>query len=266
MNKFNLIKLIIITLFISTNANADNHCNENRKDWIKQLKRDLAYDIGDVVYSNNQCFVEILEHNGKSMEEHSYRIAGDKRDDFKDVEERKIRNLFFDIFDNLDQPLDINWVPPDYIPSVHPDYDDGIKYFNKKKYFAAALFLSDFLENNIDHDIAPKAQFLYAETFRLTDDYIEAATQYLEGYEKFIDSEFTALNVMRLDEMMIKIDYQKEGCELLNNIQNEVPPVNDDIYLETEQLMKQYQCPKVIKTDEEVMLADLVNKSKKLFK
>jgi TolA-binding protein len=266
MNKFNLIKFIIITLFISTNANADNHCNENRKDWIKQLKRDLAYDIGDVVYSNNQCFVEILEHNGKSMEEHSYRIAGDKRDDFKDTEERKIRNLFFDIFDNLDQPLDINWVPPDYIPSVHPDYDDGIKYFNKKEYFAAALFLSDFLENNIDHDIAPKAQFLYAETFRLTDDYIEAATQYLEGYEKFIDSEFTALNVMRLGEMMIKIDYQKEGCELLNNIQNEVPPVNDDIYLETEQLMKQYQCPKVIKTDEEVMLADLINKSKKLFK
>ena len=64
--------------------------------------------------------------------------------------------------------------------------------------------------------------------------------------------------------MMIKIDYLKEGCELLNNIQNEVPPVNDDIYLETEQLMKQYQCPKVIKTDEEVMLADLINISKKL--
>ena len=263
MNK-KFILTILFTLVLSVGAFADNHCNENRKDWIKQLKRDLAYDIGDVVYSNNQCFVEILEHNGKSMEEHSYRIAGDKRDDFKDTEERKIRNLFFDIFDNLDQPLDINWVPPDFVPSVHPDYDDGIKYFNKKEYYSAALFLSDFLENNIQHDIAPKAQYLYAETFRLTDEYIEAATQYLTGYEKFIESEFTALNVMRLGEMMIKIDYPETGCELLNNVQNEVPPVNDDIYLETEQLMKTYECPKVVTTDGEIMLANLIKDAKEL--
>ena len=114
MNKFNLIKFIIITLFISTNANADNHCNENRKDWIKQLKRDLAYDIGDVVYSNNQCFVEILEHNGKSMEEHSYRIAGDKRDDFKDLEAIKDRDFLKDLFSDIDVPKNINWVPKDF--------------------------------------------------------------------------------------------------------------------------------------------------------
>jgi hypothetical protein len=259
-----LLLTFLLTLVLSGGAFADNHCNENRKDWIKQLKRDLAYDIVDVVYSDNQCYVEIVEHSGKSIEEHSYRIAGDKRDDFKDTEERKIRNLFFDIFDNLDQPLDINWVPPDYIPSVHPDFDDGIKYFNKKEYYSAALFLSDFLENNIQHDIAPKAQFLYAETFRLTDEYIEAATQYLTGYEKFIDSEFTALYVMRLGEMMIKIDYPKTGCELLNNVQNEVPPVNDDIYLETEQLMKTYKCPKIVTTDGDIMLANLIKDAKEL--
>jgi hypothetical protein len=103
--------LIIIALLFTSNLYADNHCNENRKDWIKQLKRDLAYDIGDVVYSNNQCFVEILEHNGKSMEEHSYRIAGDKRDDFKDTEERKTWELFNELFVDLDIPKDINWVP-----------------------------------------------------------------------------------------------------------------------------------------------------------
>ena len=219
---------IIIALLITSNSYADNHCNDNRKDWIKQLKRDLANDIGDVIYSNNQCYVEIIEHNGMTMKEYNYKTAGERRDDFKDIREREFRELFNDIFVNLDRPKNVNWVPPDYIPSIHPDYDDGIKYFNKKEYFASALFLSDFLENNIDHEIAPKAQYLYAETFRLTDDYIEAATQYLEGYEKFIDSEFTALNVMRLGEMMIKIDYPETGCELLNNVQNEVPPVKDD--------------------------------------
>jgi TolA-binding protein len=257
--------LIIIALLITSNSYAENNCNENRKDWIKQLKRDLANDIGDIIYSDNKCYVEIIEHNGMTMKEYNYKSAGERRDDFKDIREREFRELFNDIFVDLDRPKNVNWVPPDYIPSIHPDYDDGIKYFNKKEYFASALFLSDFLENNIDHEIAPKAQYLYAETFRLTDDYIEAATQYLEGYEKFIESEFIPLYVMRLGEMMIKIDYPKTGCELLNNVQNEVPPVNDNIYLETEQLMKTYKCPKIVTTDEEVMLADLINISKKLF-
>ena len=258
--------LIIIALLITSNSYAENNCNENRKDWIKQLKRDLANDIGDVIYSNNQCYVEIIEHNGMTMKEYNYKTAGERRDDFKDIREREFRELFNDIFDDLDRPKDINWVPPDYIPSVHPDYDDGIKYFNKKEYYSAALFLSDFLENNIQHNIAPKAQYLYAETFRLTDEYIEAATQYLTGYEKFIESEFTPLYVMRLGEMMIKIDYPKTGCELLNNVQNEVPPVKDDIYLETEQLMKTYNCPKVVTTDGEIMLANLIKDTKNLIK
>ena len=147
-----LLLTILFTLVFIAGAFADNRCNENRKDWIKQLKRDLAYDIVDVVYSDNQCYVEIVEHSGKSIEEHSYRIAGEKRDDFKTIKGRKIRDLMFDIFEYLDRPKDINWVPYDYIPSVHSDYDDGIKYFNEQEYYSAALFLSDFLENNIQHD------------------------------------------------------------------------------------------------------------------
>jgi len=111
MNKFNLIKLIIITLFISTNANADNHCNENRKDWIKQLKRDLAYDIGDVVYSNDECYAKVIAYNGISMKDHLYRIAGEKRDRFKDPQERKTWELFNELFVDLDIPKDINWFP-----------------------------------------------------------------------------------------------------------------------------------------------------------
>jgi len=66
--------------------------------------------------------------------------------------------------------------------------------------------------------------------------------------------------------MMIKIDYPETGCELLNNVQNEVPPVNDDIYLETEQLMKIYECPKVVTTDGDTMLANLIKDTKELIK
>jgi TolA-binding protein len=146
------------------------------------------------------------------------------------------------------------------------DYLYGAYYHHNKDYEAAALFFEDFLKSNPQDRLTPKAQFLYGETFRYLDDYIEAATQYLTGYEKFIESEFTALNVMRLGEMMIKIDYPKTGCELLNNVQNEVPPVNDNIYLEAEQLMKTYKCPKVVTTDGDIMLANLIKDAKELIK
>ena len=64
-----ILFILLINLILSGSVFADNHCNENRKDWIKQLKRDLANDIGDVIYSNNQCYVEIIEHNGMTMKE-----------------------------------------------------------------------------------------------------------------------------------------------------------------------------------------------------
>ena len=65
--------LIIIALLITSNSYAENNCNENRKDWIKQLKRDLANDIGDVIYSNNECYVEIIEHDRMTMKEYNYK-------------------------------------------------------------------------------------------------------------------------------------------------------------------------------------------------
>ena len=106
--------LIIIALLITSNSYADNHCNENRKDWIKQLKRDLANDIGDVVYSNNQCFVEILEHNGIPLDQHLYSLAGENRDYFKDLEAIKDRDFLKDLFSDIDVPKNINWVPKDF--------------------------------------------------------------------------------------------------------------------------------------------------------
>ena len=109
MKKFFLTILFILVL--SGGALSDNHCNENRKDWIKQLKRDLQQDLEDVVYSNNECFVKIIAHKGISMEDHLYRIAGEKRDSFKDPQERKTWEILNELFVDLDIPKDINWVP-----------------------------------------------------------------------------------------------------------------------------------------------------------
>ena len=88
---------IILSLILIVNSNSKETCNDERQVWIKQLKLDLSEEIGDVVYSDNNCFIEVIEHNGISIEEHMYRIAGDKRDIFKDLNKRKTRELLNDI-------------------------------------------------------------------------------------------------------------------------------------------------------------------------
>ena len=89
--------IIILSLILIVNSNSKETCNEERQVWIKKLKLDLSEEIGDVVYSDNNCFIEVIKHNGISIEEHMYRIAGDNRDIFKDLNKRKTRELLNDI-------------------------------------------------------------------------------------------------------------------------------------------------------------------------
>ena len=89
--------IIILSLILIVNSNSKETCNEERQVWIKKQKLDLSEEIGDVVYSDNNCFIEVIEHNGISIEEHMYRIAGDNRDIFKDLNKRKTRELLNDI-------------------------------------------------------------------------------------------------------------------------------------------------------------------------
>ena len=93
---FSIIILSLI-LIVNSNSNSKETCIEERQVWIKKLKLDLSEEIGDVVYSDNNCFIEVIKHNGISIEEHMYRIAGDNRDIFKDLNKRKTRELLNDI-------------------------------------------------------------------------------------------------------------------------------------------------------------------------
>ena len=98
MRKFYI--LITIILF-SSNSFADETCNDDRKIWIKQLKKDMERDFVNPVFSDKECVAELIEHNGISMEQHLHTLAAVKRDDFKDFSTRDVRfflsNLFVDI-------------------------------------------------------------------------------------------------------------------------------------------------------------------------
>ena len=82
----------------------DEICNDDRKIWIKQLKKDMERDFVNPVFSDKECMAELIVHNGISMEQHLQTLAEVKRDDFKNNSTREerdfLRSLFFDIDDS----------------------------------------------------------------------------------------------------------------------------------------------------------------------
>ena len=51
-------------------------------------------------------------------------------------------------------------------------------------YSTAERAFREFVLSNPDHELAGSAQYWYAETFRIRQLYTDAASAYLEGYQK----------------------------------------------------------------------------------
>ena len=171
MLKNSFIKLycfiIIILISFNYNLNSEEMCSEKRKQWIEFFKKDFASNFSNIEYTDDPCIVSAISFEIKDGNGSTFIDVGDNNGHFQ----------------KLSTEADINWVPEYFELDAKPDYLYGAQYFYKKSYGEAALFFSDFLENHSKDKLAPKGQFLYAETFRFREDYIEAATQYLTGYE-----------------------------------------------------------------------------------
>ena len=69
MIKFFLI--VLLSIFTINFSYADSHCNIERKEWISYLKKELAMDIQDVIYSKKNA-ISMWYYEGKTMEEHRF--------------------------------------------------------------------------------------------------------------------------------------------------------------------------------------------------
>ena len=245
--------ILVLFLFIGNSfVSADERCSEERKQWVEFYKQDFASNFNKIEYSDDPCMVSAISFEIKESGSNSLLNLG-KEDGSNH-------------FKKLSAKGDINWVPEYFEINASHDYLYGAYYHHNKNYEDAATFFEDFLKSNPQNRLTPKAQFLYGETFRLLDEYIEAAEQYLDVYVKFNTNEFAPISLVRLGEMMIKIDYKDKGCELLNYFEYEFPYADDQIYLESESLLKKYQCTKVIITEGQIKLAKIIEETRELIK
>ena len=155
MKKLFLTFLLILYSFPSL---ADERCTVERKQWIEYYKQDFARNFTKIEYESDPCLVSIISQDYKGNVESLLIVT----------KEKSTQN----ILNNLSDKRDINWVPEYFEIDANEDYVYGAHYFHKNEYENAAIFLADFIDNNSQHRLVPKARFLYAETLRLTDEYI----------------------------------------------------------------------------------------------
>ena len=73
------------------------------------------------------------------------------------------------------------------LPKESPkkQYEFATSFLKNGDYSTAERAFREFVNTNPEHDLAGNAQYWYAETFRIRQLYTDAASAYLEGYQKY---------------------------------------------------------------------------------
>ena len=92
---------------------------------------------------------------------------------------------------------------PDEVPEKQ--YEFATSFLKVGDYTTAERAFREFVNTNSDHELAGNAQYWYAETFRIRQLYTDAASAYLEGYQKYPKGEKAPINLLKLGVSMVQI-------------------------------------------------------------
>ena len=81
--------------------------------------------------------------------------------------------------------------------SESEQYEFATSFLKVGDYPTAERAFREFVISNPDHKLAGNAQYWYAETFRIRQLYTDAASAYLEGYQKYPKGEKAPINLLK---------------------------------------------------------------------
>ncbi len=93
------------------------------------------------------------------------------------------------------------------LPETTPQeqYKFAVSFIKVGDYDTAEIALREFVDTNPNHELAGNAQYWYGETFRVRQLYQDAATAYLDGYQKYPKSSKAPVNLLKLGVMLVQI-------------------------------------------------------------
>ena len=132
------------------------------------------------------------------------------------------------------------------LPNDKPDkqYEFATSFLKQGDYTTAERALREFVMTNPEHKMAGSAQYWYAETFRIRQLYTDAASAYLEGYQKYPKSEKAAINLLKLGVSLVQIGEKDQGCLMITGVKKEYPGAKQSVLQKAKYEEKKFECKK----------------------
>jgi tol-pal system protein YbgF len=132
------------------------------------------------------------------------------------------------------------------LPDTNPEeqYKFAVSFIKVGDYDTAELALREFVDSNPKHKLAGNAQYWYGETFRVRQLYQDAATAYLNGYQKYPKSTKAPVNLLKLGVMLVQIGEKDQGCSMIIGVKVQYPKANQSVIQKAEYEKKKFNCEK----------------------
>ena len=113
------------------------------------------------------------------------------------------------------------------------DYDNAEKAFR------------EFVIVNPDNELSGNAQYWYAETYRIRQMYTDAATAYLEGYQKYPKSKIAPENLLKLGVSLVQMGEKDQGCLMIAGVKKQYPEATQSVLQKAKYYEeKEFECKK----------------------
>ena len=130
------------------------------------------------------------------------------------------------------------------LPSESPEsqYEFATSFLKVGDYTTAERAFREFVQTNPEHKLAGNAQYWYAETFRIRQLYTDAASAYLEGYQKYPKGEKAPANLLKLGVSMVQIGEKDQGCKMINGVEKQYPEANQSVIQKAKYESQKFEC------------------------
>ena len=130
------------------------------------------------------------------------------------------------------------------LPNETPEnqYKFATSFLKVGDYSTAERAFREFVNTHPEHDLAGNAQYWYAETFRIRQLYTDAASAYLEGYQKYPKGEKAPINLLKLGVSMVQIGEKDQGCKMINGVQKQYPDANQSVIQKAKYESQKFEC------------------------
>tara|TARA_Y100000816_G_scaffold221379_1_gene166373 strand:- start:717 stop:1700 length:984 start_codon:yes stop_codon:yes gene_type:complete len=129
---------------------------------------------------------------------------------------------------------------PDASPKAQ--YEFATSFLKVGDYSTAERAFREFVKTNPKHKLAGNAQYWYAETFRIRQLYTDAASAYLEGYQKYPEGEKAPVNLLKLGVSMVQIGEKDQGCKMINGVEKQYPKANQSVIQKAKYESQKFEC------------------------